>query len=180
VSGLALVNTAGRILDAETEAKETAELGGLSMAEATATGGLPRFSSPPNSVLFAFSRLLFAYLQPRIQEICKSVYPADPSQVDERLASDILRDSRDPGALNVMTSGAKLPPPRTLNELFAAYGGPILVLQGLEDPLNDAKSRADGMGRIGAKVAPLAAGHCPHDEKPEEVGRLLEEFAAAS
>ena len=78
------------------------------MAEATATGGLPRFSSPPNSVLFAFSRLLFAYLQPRIQEICKSVYPADPSQVDERLASDILRDSRDPGALNVMTSGAKV------------------------------------------------------------------------
>ena len=54
------------------------------------------------------------------------------------------------------------------------------MLQGLEDPLNDAKSRADGMGRIGAKVAPLAAGHCPHDEKPEEVGRLLEEFAAAS
>ena len=108
------------------------------------------------------------------------VYPAEPSQVDARLASDILRDSLDPGALNVMASGAKLPPPRTLNELFVEYAGPVLVLQGVQDPLNDAKARADGMERIGAKVVPLAAGHCPHDEKPTEVGRCLEEFAAGA
>ena len=128
------------------------------------------------------------YLRPRIQSICKNLYPTNPSAVDDILTGGILRDSLDPGAINVMISGSKLPPPRTANELLGAdfgssknraskptfdsklkegsFDGPVLVAQGFLDPLNDAKGRAAMFGdlRDGIKVDPINAGHCPHDE----------------
>ena len=64
---------------------------------------------------------MLAYLQPQIQSICKNLYPTNPDAVDNNLCSGILRgDSLDPGAINVMISGSKLPPPRTANELLGA------------------------------------------------------------
>ena len=62
-----------------------------------------------------------ALLQLQIQSICKNLYPTNPDAVDNNLCSGILRgDSLDPGAINVMISGSKLPPPRTVNELLGA------------------------------------------------------------
>ena len=115
------------------------------------------------------------------------MYPANPSAVDKELCDCILRDSLDPGAINVMISGSKLPPPRTANELLEAdfgylksgskstmkgvgegrFKGPVLVAQGILDPLNDARSRADMLGdlRDGITVTPIHAGHCPHGKE---------------
>jgi pimeloyl-ACP methyl ester carboxylesterase len=95
----------------------------------------------------------------------------------------------DPGAINVMISGSKLPTPRTYNEVVAAdfgqsgspqsvesqFTGPILVAQGILDPLNDAKGRARQLKtlRKGIEVAELEGGHCPHDEIPEQVASAM-------
>jgi pimeloyl-ACP methyl ester carboxylesterase len=69
-----------------------------------------------------------------------------------------------------------LPKPRALNYLVTkAFGGPTLVLQGVKDPLNDAKGRAGEIGRLcsNAEVHLLDAGHCPHDEVPEAFNEAL-------
>lgn len=112
--------------------------------------------------------------------------------MDDILCSGILRDSLDPGAINVMVSGSRLPPPRTANELLGAdYGsakskqslqvqqksfdGPVLVAQGVLDPLNDAKTRADLLGNLreGIVVSRMDGGHCPHDELPETTAKFI-------
>ncbi len=126
---------------------------------------------------------LLWYLRPRIQSICVNLYPSNPSAADDTLCSNILRDSLDPGALAVMISGSKLPPPRTANELLGAnfgssssssvsdaaivegrWSGPVLIAQGMKDPLNDAVGRAKMFQalREGIEIAPLDGGHCPH------------------
>lgn len=90
-----------------------------------------------------------------------------------------------------MISGSKLPPPRTANELLGAdygsaasssgegtYKGPVLVAQGMLDPLNDAKLRAAMLGdlRKDITVSPIDAGHCPHDEVPSEVAEAMHKW----
>ena len=154
-------------------------------------------SPPPRQLASIFGAGLLWYLRPRIQSICKNIYPTNPAAVDDILCGDILRDSLDPGAINVMISGSKLPPPRTANELLGAdfgssknrstkstfrskynegtFGGPVLVAQGLLDPLNDAKGRAKMFRELrdGIKVDPINAGHCPHDELEVDVAKSI-------
>ncbi len=148
------------------------------------------FSPPPRSVARTLGNGLLWYLRPRIQSICKNLYPINPDAVNDELCKNILRDSLDPGAVNVMISGSKLPPPRTANELLGAdygastnggegmYKGRVLVAQGMLDPLNDAKTRATMLGELreGITVSPLEAGHCPHDEVPSEVAEAINKW----
>jgi hypothetical protein len=140
-------------------------------------------SPPPALVASLGGQGLLWYLRPRIQSICVNLYPSNPSAADDNLCSNILRDSLDPGALAVMISGSKLPPPRTANELLGAtfgssssssvsdaaivegrWSGPVLIAQGMKDPLNDAVGRANMFQalREDIEIAPLDGGHCPH------------------
>ena len=156
---------------------------------------------PPREVARIGGTGLLAYLRPRIQSICKNLYPTNPDAVNEVLTSNILRDSLDPGAINVMISGSKLPPPRTANELLGAdfgsarshskedssiipaaegmWEGRTIVAQGELDPLNDAKTRARLLGELrdGITVRPINAGHCPHDELNEEIASAIAQWA---
>lgn len=142
---------------------------------------------PPQLLAKVGGNGLLAYLRPRIQSICKNLYPTNPSAVNDELCAGILRDSLDPGAINVMISGSKLPPPRTANELLSSssvgtnddgsgkkegvFTGPVLVAQGMLDPLNDAKGRASLLQglRRDVTVTPINGGHCPHDELPKDM-----------
>jgi pimeloyl-ACP methyl ester carboxylesterase len=135
---------------------------------------------------------LLAYLRPNIQSICVNLYPTNPDAVDSLLCDTILRDSLDPGAINVMISGSKLPGPRTYNQVVGAdfgqsndgslaestYQGPILVAQGILDPLNDARGRAEQLGtlRSGITIVQLEGGHCPHDELPQAVASSISDW----
>jgi hypothetical protein len=49
------------------------------------------------------------------------------------------------------------------------FHGPVLMSQGILDPLNDANGRADLLGtlRKGITIDKLDGGHCVHDEIPE-------------
>jgi len=182
--GLVLLNTAGKVFT-----KEDVDIAGptLSVAEMTSKRKLPEFSAPPALVASWGGQGLLWYLRPRIQSICVNLYPTNPSAVDDNLCNSILRDSLDPGALAVMISGSKLPPPRTANELLGAsfgsintvieskWTGPVLIAQGMKDPLNDAVGRANMFQalREGIEIAPLDGGHCPHDELPGEAASAV-------
>jgi pimeloyl-ACP methyl ester carboxylesterase len=196
-SGLVLMNSAGPIKTREESEQETSSKyenwSPSTVAETTATGRLQICSPPPRPVARIFGNVLLSFLRPNIQSICRNLYPTNPLAVDDFLVQEIERDSLDPGAVNVMMAGAKLPPPRTANELLGAqfgvvknsdgdkeilestFEGPILIAQGVLDPLNNS---TDSMNRLhalrdGIDVAPIPAGHCPHDELPGEVAKSI-------
>jgi pimeloyl-ACP methyl ester carboxylesterase len=146
-----------------------------------------------NHVLSLPSSLTFSFLNPQ-QSICTNLYPTNPAAVDDLLCGGILRDSIDPGAINVMMAGAKLPVPRTANELLkatfrlgespdvqdssiqeAVFEGPVLIAQGVLDPLNDAKDRMERYAALRPDIstAAIQAGHCPHDELHNEVATAI-------
>jgi pimeloyl-ACP methyl ester carboxylesterase len=58
------------------------------------------------------------------------------------------------------------------------YGGPVLVLQGARDPLNDAPARAAALAAAcsNVRVHLLEGGHCPHDEVPAAFNEALQGF----
>jgi hypothetical protein len=79
----------------------------------------------------------------------------------------------------VFASVFYLPKPRPLNYLInQLWCGPTAVVQGMLDPLNDARGRAQLLEQEcpGLRVWAINAGHCPHDESPEEVNKALLEF----
>jgi pimeloyl-ACP methyl ester carboxylesterase len=81
--------------------------------------------------------------------------------------------------MQVLRSGFYLPPPRALPYLLnELYKGPVLVLQGVLDPLNDAQGRADLLGERlhNVRKVCIEAGHCPHDEVPELVNAAIDAF----
>lgn len=139
----------------------------------------PAAPSPPLFIVEGVSRALFAFLQGDVTNQLRRVYPVVPSRADSWLGQEIGRASADPGALGVFRSVFYLPKPRALNYLISdAFQGPVLVLQGAKDPLNDAVGRAKEIDRLcsNAEVVLLDAGHCPHDEKPEEFNAKMAEF----
>mmetsp|Transcript_18487 Transcript_18487/g.23263 ORF Transcript_18487/g.23263 Transcript_18487/m.23263 type:complete len:107 (+) Transcript_18487:193-513(+) len=98
-----------------------------------------------------------------------------------------------------MISGSKLPPPRTANELLGAdfgspkskgssrvnegsFDGPVLVAQGILDPLNDARERANMLEKLrpGITVSRMDAGHCPHDELPATTAQFISKWMETS
>ena len=74
-----------------------------------------------------------------------------------------------------MASGAKLPAPISMNALLRCYKGPVLVAQGVLDPLNDALTRAQQLGNIreGINVELMQLGHCPMDEDPKQCAEAV-------
>lgn len=135
---------------------------------------------PARALVDVVSQLLFLYLQLGIQSTLRRLYPTNPDRADKWLADEIERASSDPGALGgVFKAGAYLPRPVPLNYLVDALGKPTLVLQGALDPLNDAPGRARDLARCcpNVEVVMLQAGHCPHDEVPDEVNDHLAAFA---
>jgi len=185
-SGLVLMNSAGPLFTRE---ELTMNAPAESKAKQTVGGRLNPCSPPPRPVGRAFGNVLLSYLRPRIQSICANLYPTNPAAVNDSLCDNIRRDSLDPGAINVMMAGAKLPTPRSANELLHAefggpseeecsFSGPVLVAQGVLDPLNDSQDRLERLGamRNGITMDPIQAGHCPHDELPESVAASISKW----
>ena len=167
VAGLVLCNSAGVILD---DAKPDE----LDVKAETLRGDLEPYGGPPQAALDAFGEAVIAGLWPKIPELLVKYYDNNPANADAALVAAISRDALDPGAANVIGSGAKLPPQRSLNEDFEAYRGPILVPQGAYDGVTGpdlAQKRARDLETIrpGIDVTLLDAGHCPHDETPDLV-----------
>jgi len=165
VRGVALLNSAGPVDAAFT-------LEGWQRAIAAK-------KPPPKLLVQLLSRSLFLYLELSIGRTLQWLYPTNPVRADKWLGDEIYRAACDPGALEVFQSVFYLPPPRALNHLVHdQYRGPAAVIQGVLDPLNDARTRAASLQATcpGIYTALIQAGHCPHDEQPGKVNAALLSF----
>ncbi|KAG1659816.1 hypothetical protein FOA52_002153 [Chlamydomonas sp. UWO 241] len=168
VSGLVLVNTAGKI-DTAFDLVEWQR-----QCDAK--------TAPPRWLVALASRGLFWYLESSIPGLLKKLYPINPARADAWLGDEIFRAACDAGAIEVFQSVFYLPPPRALDHLVRdKFKGPTLVLQGVLDPLNDARKRAAEIKAAcpdNVAVVLVEAGHCPHDEQPGPVNDALLAFLA--
>ena len=169
-AGVVLLNAAGPFA-----AEQQAPAGGWgAIARRTIGGAL--LKSP------VLQRLLFENLRRRstIRKTLNQVY-IDRTNVDDELVEAIRRPSLDPGAFGVFRTVFDIPSGQPLDQLFADLESPLLLLWGIRDPWINAAGRRAAFQRHAPAATTevvLEAGHCPHDEVPEQVNRALLEWLA--
>ena len=127
-------------------------------------------------------RLIFENLrQPAtIRRTLNQVY-IDRTNVDDDLVEAIRRPSLDPGAFRVFRSvfDTRGPQGQPLDELFSTLEAPLLLLWGNRDPWMNAAGKRAAFLRHAPECTTevvLDAGHCPHDEVPDQVNQALLEW----
>jgi pimeloyl-ACP methyl ester carboxylesterase len=168
-AGVALLNAAGPFSDEQEPPR-----GWGAIARRTVGAALLR--SP------VLQRLLFENLRrpATVRRTLNQVY-IDRTNVDDALVEAILRPSRDPGAFGVFRTVFDIPRGQPLDELFAELRSPLLLLWGIRDPwINAAGRRASFQRHAPARTTEvvLDAGHCPHDEVPDQVNAALLDWLA--
>jgi pimeloyl-ACP methyl ester carboxylesterase len=163
-AGVALLNAAGPFSDEQAPPR-----GWGAIARRTIGAALLR--SP------VLQRLLFENMRrpATVRRTLNQVY-IDRTNVDDELVEAILRPSRDPGAFGVFRTVFDIPRGQPLDELFAELTAPLLLLWGIRDPWIDAAGRRASFQRHAparTTEVVLEAGHCPHDEVPDQVNRAL-------
>lgn len=123
--------------------------------------------------------LLFQYIrQPWvIRQTLEKVY-LDKSVITDELVEAIYRPSCDPGALQVFASVFSTPQGEKVDKLLQALTCPLLLLWGEADPWMNARERGPKFRQHYPELTEyyLQAGHCPHDEVPEQVNALMGEW----
>lgn len=122
------------------------------------------------------SSLLFQYVRQKsiIRRTLKQVY-LDQSAITDQLVEDIYRPSCDPGAEKVFASVFRTPQGEKVDELLGQLTRPLLMLWGEADPWINARERGAKFREYHPQLTEyyLRAGHCPHDEVPDQVNELL-------
>jgi pimeloyl-ACP methyl ester carboxylesterase len=122
------------------------------------------------------SFLLFQYVRRRsiIRKTLNQVY-FDPSAVTEQLIEDIYRPSCDRGAADVFNAVFKTPQGEKVDVLLSKMTCPLLLLWGEKDPWIKARDKSIQFHQYYPQLTEhyLQAGHCPHDEVPEQVNSLI-------
>ena len=125
------------------------------------------------------SFLLFQYVRRRsvIRKTLNKVY-FDRNAVTDELIEDIYRPSCDIGAAQVFNAVFKTPQGEKVDVLLSQMQCPLLLLWGEKDPWIDARNRGAKFREHYHQLTEyyLEAGHCPHDEIPEEVNKLIAEW----
>ena len=168
-AGVVLLNAAGPFSDEQAPPK-----GWGAITRQTIAGAL--LKSP------VLQRLLFENLRrpATIRRTLNQVY-VDKTNVDEALVEAIRRPSLDPGAFGVFRTVFDIPRGQPLDELFAQLTCPLLVLWGIRDPWINAVGRRAAFQRHApacTREVVLEAGHCPHDEVPDQVNAALLDWIA--
>ena len=168
-AGVVLLNAAGPFSDEQAPPKGWGEI-----TRQTIAGAL--LKSP------VLQRLLFENLRrpATIRRTLNQVY-VDKTNVDEALVEAIRRPSLDPGAFGVFRTVFDIPRGQPLDELFAQLTCPLLLLWGIRDPWINAVGRRAAFQRhapAGTSEVVLEAGHCPHDEVPDQVNAALLDWIA--
>ncbi len=169
-AGVVLLNAAGPFSDEQQPAKGWGAI-------TRQTIGSALLKSP------LLQRLLFENLRrpATIRRTLNQVY-IDRTNVDDALVEAIRRPSLDPGAFGVFRTVFDIPRGQPLDELFAVLQAPLLLLWGIRDPwINAAGRRASFQRHAPAATTEvvLEAGHCPHDEVPDQVNAALLEWLAS-
>lgn len=148
---------------------------------------------PLRLVMGAFTKLVSSQLagkfifdairqKPRIRRTLYQVY-RDRAAVTDELVEMLYRPSCDAGARQVFASVLTAPAGPKPTELLERLQHPLLVLWGEEDPwtpISGAKIYQE-RAQLGqdTEFYPIAsAGHCPQDENPDAVNRLILDWLA--
>jgi pimeloyl-ACP methyl ester carboxylesterase len=122
------------------------------------------------------SFLLFQYVRqkPMIRKTLEKVY-LDQSAVTDRLVEEIYQPSCDPGAPKVFASVFRTPQGEKVDVLLGQLTCPLLMLWGEADPWINARERGAKFRHYYPQLTEyyLRAGHCPHDEVPDQVNELM-------
>jgi pimeloyl-ACP methyl ester carboxylesterase len=128
------------------------------------------------------SFLLFQYVRQKsiIRKTLEQVY-LDKSIVTEQLVEEIYRPSCDPGAARVFASVFRTPQGEKVDVLLGQLTCPLLMLWGEADPWINARERGAKFRRYHPQLTEyyLRAGHCPHDEVPDQVNEILRNWVLA-
>lgn len=168
--GVILLNSAGPFSDPEQDGKSEKS---LTLKE--------KFQKTIRSILLQpwSSFLLFQYVRRKsmIRKTLKQVY-LDHSAVTDQLVEEIYRPSCDPGAAKVFASVFKSPRGEQVDELLQRLKSPLLLLWGEGDPWMDTKTRSKKFHQYYSQITEyfLNAGHCPHDEIPDEVNEKIKNW----
>jgi len=166
-AGVVLLNAAGPFSQEQVEPSGWGALARRALGRAVVTSPLVQ-------------RLLFENLRrpATVRRTLRRVY-VDQTNVDDALVESILRPSRDPGAFGVFRTVFDIPRGEPLDSLFTQLGAPLLLLWGLRDPWMNAEGRRASFARHAPPHTTevlLEAGHCPHDEVPQQVNTALLEW----
>lgn len=123
--------------------------------------------------------ILFQYIrQPWvIRQTLEKVY-LDKSAITDQLIEEIRRPSGDKGAFDVFCSVFSTPQGEKVDVLLQQLTCPLLLLWGEADPWMNAKERSKKFRQYYPQLTEyyLKAGHCPHDEVPNELNALLRDW----
>ncbi|OKH18266.1 alpha/beta hydrolase [Hydrococcus rivularis NIES-593] len=129
------------------------------------------------------SYLLFQYVRQRstIRKTLQKVY-LDRSAVTEQLVEEIYRPSCDKGAAQVFASVFKTREGEKVDALLKQMTCPLLTIWGEGDPWIKARERGAKFRQYYPSLTEyyLQAGHCPHDEVPEQVNALILSWVLAN
>ena len=128
------------------------------------------------------SFLLFQYVRQRsvIRKTLSQVY-LDQSAVTDQLVEEIYRPSCDTGAHKVFASVFKSPQGEKIDVLLKQLTRPLLLLWGEADPWMNARQRGAKFRQYYPQLTEhyLQAGHCPHDEVPEQVNAIVRSWVSS-
>lgn len=123
--------------------------------------------------------VLFQYIrQPWvIRQTLEKVY-LDKSAITDQLIEEIRRPSGDKGAFDVFCSVFSTPQGEKVDVLLQQLTCPLLLLWGEADPWMNAKERSQKFRQYYPQLTEyyLRAGHCPHDEVPQQLNPLLRDW----
>lgn len=128
------------------------------------------------------SFLLFQYVRRRsiIRRTLNSVY-FNPDAVTDRLVEEIYQPSCDRGAADVFNAVFKTRQGEKVDVLLSEMQCPLLLLWGEKDPWINARDKGVQFLQYYPQAVEhyLEAGHCPHDEVPEQVNSLIAEWISS-
>ncbi|XP_027186317.1 uncharacterized protein [Cicer arietinum] len=158
VKSIVLINSAGNIIPRNTSKP-------LSMPSDRQTSG----------ATWLGSRILLYFLRLKIKEIVKKCYPVKGERADDWLINEMLRASSDPGVLVVLESIFSFNLSIPLNYLVEDVKEKVLIIQGMKDPISDSNATVSMLKEHCdcVLIKELDAGHCPHDEVPEQVNTII-------
>lgn len=125
------------------------------------------------------SGLLFQYVRQKsvIRKTLQKVY-LDQTAVSDRLVDEIQRPAYDQGAEKVFASVFRTPQGEKVDVLLGQLTCPLLMVWGEKDPWINARDRGAKFRSYHPQLTEyyLDAGHCPHDEVPDQVNELIQNW----
>eukprot|EP00978_Attheya_sp_CCMP212_P047683 scaffold422984_cov51-Attheya_sp.AAC.5 len=117
----------------------------------------------------------------RIEQVLRQVYPINANMVDQELVDSIQLPSQDPNAAEVfyrvIKKNSSGRPSVYMDDLLQQLECPLLLCWGEEDPwIRPAAADKIQTLYTNSQRVSIPAGHCPHDESPDQVNSAIRNF----